>query len=207
MAVLDTLVHGGVNAYQWVNVPLGLTGRVDKKDGSVVWIDYGFDAEDPVLPIPDLAPHVDRDFRSRTRAEAIKREEVDPLINSAPAPGGEDDAESEGEGDGDDTNAAATDAMAPGIRQRLPSSPRPGFRRVLRVVAGSRDRLDPKIRADLARQNVPYLGMPWNRTAAVPSLVPPPGVAPPLTDPFATLSPKMPQEGSSLHATTTFSSL
>ena len=80
----------------------------------------------PFCSIPDLAPHVDRDLRSRTRAEAIKREEVDPLINSAPAPGGEDDAESEGEGDGDDTNAAATDAMAPGIRQRLPSSPRPG---------------------------------------------------------------------------------
>ena len=85
----DTLVHGGVKAYQWVNVPLGLTGRVDRKDGSVVWIEYGFDESDPVLLIPDLAPHVDRDFRSRTRAEAIGREELDPLIASAPA-GGEE---------------------------------------------------------------------------------------------------------------------
>ena len=86
---LDTLVHGGVKAYQWVNVPLGLTGRVDRKDGSVIWIDYGFDENDPVLLIPDLAPHVDRDFRNRTRAEAIEREELDPLITSAPT-GGDD---------------------------------------------------------------------------------------------------------------------
>lgn len=107
VAVLDTLVHGGVKPYQWVNVPLGLTGRVDKKDGSVVWIEYGFDPGDPVLLIPDLAPHVDRDLRSRTRQEAIKREELDPLITSAPAPGGVD---SEDGTDGT-TDAAVADAM------------------------------------------------------------------------------------------------
>ena len=82
VAVLDTLVHGGVNAYQWV------------------------------LLIPDLAPHVDRDLRSRTRAEAIKREELDPLITSAPAPGGEDGAEGGDGGDEEGTNAAVADAMA-----------------------------------------------------------------------------------------------
>lgn len=88
-AAFDTLVHGGIKAYQWVNVPLGLTGRVDRKDGSTVWIEYGFDESDPVLLIPDLAPHVDRDYRSRTRADAIEREELDPLVTSAPT-GGED---------------------------------------------------------------------------------------------------------------------
>ena len=84
---LDTLVHGGIKAYQWVNVPLGLTGRVDRMDGSTVWIEYGFDESDPVLLIPDLAPHVDRDYRNRTRADAIQREELDPLIASAPTGG------------------------------------------------------------------------------------------------------------------------
>ncbi len=88
-AAFDTLTHGGLKGYQWVNVPLGLTGRVDRKDGSVVWIDYGFDEDDPVLLIPDLAPHVDRDYRSRTRADAIEREELDPILASAPT-GGED---------------------------------------------------------------------------------------------------------------------
>ena len=108
VAVLDTLVHGGIKPYQWVNVPLGLTGRVDKKDGSVVWIDYGFDEDDPVLLIPDLAPHVDRDLRSRTRQEAIKREELDPLITSAPTPGNAD-GEADENGNAD---AAVIDAMA-----------------------------------------------------------------------------------------------
>ena len=89
VVTLDTLVHGGLKGYQWVNVPLGLTGRVDKKDGSVVWIEYGFDPSDPVLMIPDLAPHVDRDFRNRPRADAIEREELDPILVSAPT-GGED---------------------------------------------------------------------------------------------------------------------
>jgi len=77
---LDTLAHGGLKGYQWVNVPLAITGRVDRKDGSTVWIEIGFDEEDPVLLIPDLAPHVDRDYRNRTRAEAIRTEELDPIL-------------------------------------------------------------------------------------------------------------------------------
>ncbi|MFQ5742396.1 MAG: aminopeptidase 1 [Acidobacteriota bacterium] len=81
---LDTLAHGGIKGYQWVNVPLALTGRVDRKDGSTVWLDLGLKAGDPVLLIPDLAPHVDRDYRSRSRAEAIRLEELDPVLVGAP---------------------------------------------------------------------------------------------------------------------------
>ena len=229
VAVLDTPVHGGVNAYQWVNVPLGLTGRVDKKDGSVIWIDYGFDDGDPVLLIPDLALHVDRDLRSRTRAEAIKREELDPLITSAPAPGGEDDAEGEDGGDEEGTNAAVADAMARAValvEEEFGIEP-DDWSFTMRLVAGhpaglrngrspphrytgqqrSGNRLDAKIRTDLTRQQPVDLRMPWNRTAAVPSLVPPPRVASPFTDQLAILCPKVPQKGSALHATTTFSSL
>ena len=40
--------------------------------------------DDPILLIPDLAPHVDRDYRDRTRANAIEREELDPVLISAP---------------------------------------------------------------------------------------------------------------------------
>jgi len=80
----DTLVHGGLKAYQWVNVPLALTGRVDLKDGRQVWLEIGLDDDDPILLIPDLAPHVDRDYRTRTRADAIEREELDPVLISAP---------------------------------------------------------------------------------------------------------------------------
>jgi aspartyl aminopeptidase len=84
---LDTLVHGGIKGYQWVNLPLALTGRVDLKDGNTVWLEIGLKEGDPVLFIPDLAPHVDRDLRSRERSEAIRREELDPLLVTAPPEG------------------------------------------------------------------------------------------------------------------------
>lgn len=85
---LDTLNHGGVKGYQWVNVPLALTGRVDREDGTTVWLDLGLEPGDPVLLIPDLAPHVDRDYRDRPRSEAIEGEELKPVLVSAPPPEG-----------------------------------------------------------------------------------------------------------------------
>ena len=83
----DTLQHGGLKGYQWVNVPLALTGRIDRKDGSTVWIEIGLDPDDPILMIPDLAPHVDRDYRDRSRADAIQAEELDPILLGSRAPG------------------------------------------------------------------------------------------------------------------------
>ena len=52
---LETLVHGGLKAHQWTNVPLALTGRIDKKDGTTVWVELGLDEDDPILyPISHL---------------------------------------------------------------------------------------------------------------------------------------------------------
>ena len=82
--LIDTQVHGGLKNYQWVNVPLAITGRVDKADGTTAWIDIGNAAGDPVLLITDLAPHVDRDFRGRLQPDVIRTEELDPLIGSMP---------------------------------------------------------------------------------------------------------------------------
>jgi aspartyl aminopeptidase len=84
---LETLAHGGIKGYHWVNIPLALTGRVDRKDGSTIWVELGLKPGDPVLFIPDLAPHVDKDLRQRTRADAIEREELDPLLITAPPDG------------------------------------------------------------------------------------------------------------------------
>jgi aspartyl aminopeptidase len=83
-ALIDTQVHGSIKNYQWVNVPLAVTGRVDKADGSTVWIDIGSSPGDPVLLITDLAPHVDRDFRGRTMPDVIRTEELDPIIGTMP---------------------------------------------------------------------------------------------------------------------------
>ena len=51
IALLDTIVHGGIKNYQWVNRPLAIIGRVTKTDGTVVTIDIGHAPGDPVLLI------------------------------------------------------------------------------------------------------------------------------------------------------------
>lgn len=84
MVTIDTQVHGGIKNYQWVNIPLGIIGRVDKTDGSTVWVEIGLNDEDPILMITDLAPHVDADYRSRTQRDVIATEELEPIIGSLP---------------------------------------------------------------------------------------------------------------------------
>ena len=81
---IDTQVHGGIKNYQWVNIPLGIIGRVDKTDGSTVWVEIGLNEDDPILMITDLAPHVDDDYRSRTQRNVIATEELEPIIASLP---------------------------------------------------------------------------------------------------------------------------
>jgi len=84
VVTIDTQVHGGIKNYQWVNIPLGIIGRIDKADGSTVWVEIGLDEEDPILLITDLAPHVDDDYRDRTQRDVIATEELEPIIASLP---------------------------------------------------------------------------------------------------------------------------
>jgi aspartyl aminopeptidase len=83
-ALIDTQPHGTLKNYQWANVPLALTGRVDKADGTTAWIEIGNEPSDPVVLISDLAPHVDRDFRGRLQPDVIRTEELDPIIGTLP---------------------------------------------------------------------------------------------------------------------------
>jgi aspartyl aminopeptidase len=80
ISMLDTITHGGLKNYQWVNRPLALIGRVTKTDGTVVEINIGHDPADAVLMITDLAPHVDNDFRERRNRDVIQTEELDPIL-------------------------------------------------------------------------------------------------------------------------------
>ena len=41
IALLDTITHGGLKNYQWVDRPLAIIGRVTKADGTSVTIDVG----------------------------------------------------------------------------------------------------------------------------------------------------------------------
>jgi aspartyl aminopeptidase len=83
-ALFQTIYHGGIKKYQWVNVPLALMGRIDKTDGTTTWVNVGNKPGEPVFVIPDLAPHVDRDNRNRTASDAIRGEELDPIVGSIP---------------------------------------------------------------------------------------------------------------------------
>jgi aspartyl aminopeptidase len=83
-ALFQTYRYGGIKNYQWVNLPLALIGHIDKKDGKRISVSIGLDEEDPILIIPDLSPHVDREFRERTNRDVIKSEELDPIVASLP---------------------------------------------------------------------------------------------------------------------------
>lgn len=83
-AMFQTYIHGGIKTYQWVNIPLALVGRIDKKDGTVVNVSIGFDENDPILMVPDLAPHVDHPNRKRTSRDVIGKEELDVIVASKP---------------------------------------------------------------------------------------------------------------------------
>lgn len=84
-AMFQTYIHGGIKTYQWVNIPLALVGRVDKKDGTTVNISVGFNENDPIFLVPDLAPHVDHPNRKRTSREVIGKEELDVIVAAKPA--------------------------------------------------------------------------------------------------------------------------
>lgn len=83
-AMFQTIYYGGIKKYQWANLPLMISGRIDTKDGKTTWIDIGKNPEDPVFVIPDAAPHVDSPLRNRTYTGVLEGEELDPVIGSIP---------------------------------------------------------------------------------------------------------------------------
>lgn len=90
-ALFQTKYHGGIKTYQWTNIPLALVGRVDKKDGSTIDISIGLNPDDPIMMIPDLAPHVSYDQRKRSAKEVLTHEELDPIVGSGPHEAGSAD--------------------------------------------------------------------------------------------------------------------
>ncbi len=84
VVTVDAQVHGGIKNYQWANVPLAMIGRVDKTDGTTLWIEVGTRPDDPILLITDIAPHVDADYRDRTQRQVLRTEELEPIIASLP---------------------------------------------------------------------------------------------------------------------------
>ena len=84
MAMLDTHYYGGIKKYQWVALPLALHGVICKKDGSIVNVNIGDKAEDPVFGISDLLIHLAGDQLGKTASKVIEGESLDVLIGSIP---------------------------------------------------------------------------------------------------------------------------
>ncbi len=89
-ALFQTNYHGGIKYHQWTNLPLALLGRIDKKDGSTISISVGLDDGDPIFMIPELSPHVDRSRNSKTLADFLGPEDLDPIIAHIPDAAGGD---------------------------------------------------------------------------------------------------------------------
>ncbi|MCZ6831805.1 MAG: aminopeptidase 1 [Gammaproteobacteria bacterium] len=89
-ALFQTTIHGGIKTYQWTNVPLALSGRVDKKDGTTVRIDIGMNEADPIFVVADMSPHTDRGFGDKPVKEQVKHEELDPIMGHIPDASGKE---------------------------------------------------------------------------------------------------------------------
>lgn len=84
---LDTHYYGGIKNYQWVALPLALHGVVAKKDGSVVEVRIGEDADDPVFCVTDLLPHLGRAQMEKKGSEVVEGECLDVLAGNRPVVG------------------------------------------------------------------------------------------------------------------------
>ncbi len=84
MAYFKTHYYGGIKKYQWTTTPLALHGVVYKKDGSVVKVTVGEDANDPIFCVTDLLIHLSADQMKKTLADGITGENLNILLGSRP---------------------------------------------------------------------------------------------------------------------------
>lgn len=103
-ALLDTHYYGGIKNYQWTALPLALHGVVAKTDGSVVEVNIGDDAGDPVFCVTDLLPHLGAQQMDKKGSKVVEGEDLDVLVGNRPLPAAEAD------GDADTEEASANEA-------------------------------------------------------------------------------------------------
>ena len=102
-ALLDTHYYGGIKQYQWVTLPLALHGVIAKKDGTVVDVCVGEDANDPVFCVTDLLIHLAGEQMDKKASKVVEGEALDILVGNRPA-------RSDEQGANAGVGGAATDA-------------------------------------------------------------------------------------------------
>jgi aspartyl aminopeptidase len=85
LALLKTHYYGGVKKYQWLNIPLALTGVVISKDNKKIEISIGFNDDDPVFVIPDLLPHLAKKAQGDKKSgDFIQGETLNLIVATVP---------------------------------------------------------------------------------------------------------------------------
>lgn len=84
LALCKTHYYGGIKKYQWTCVPLALHGIAYTTNGQTVYVRIGDDANDPVLYITDLLPHLAKDQQEKPLKEAITAEQLNAVIGHIP---------------------------------------------------------------------------------------------------------------------------
>jgi aspartyl aminopeptidase len=85
IAILKTHYYGGIKKYQWLNIPLAITGVVVTRGNKTVEITLGLDETDPIFVIPDLLPHLSRKVQGEKKAnEFIEGETLNLLFGNIP---------------------------------------------------------------------------------------------------------------------------
>lgn len=91
-----THYYGGIRKYQWLARPLALHGVVVREDGSILRLNLGEDANDPVFTIADLLPHLAQKEMTKTVADAFEAEKLNVIMGHQPVltpePKSEDEA-------------------------------------------------------------------------------------------------------------------
>ncbi len=85
MVFLKTHYYGGIKKFHWVARPLSLHGVVFKQDGTQVQITIGEKADDPVVTINDLLPHLASKVQGDKKiSEAVPAEKLNVLVGGYP---------------------------------------------------------------------------------------------------------------------------
>ncbi len=87
IALAKTHYYGGVKKYQWLSLPLALVGVVVKENGEKIKVCIGCEDKDPVLVLPDLLPHLDKE--DKKVSEQFKAEKMNVILGSIPLEGEE----------------------------------------------------------------------------------------------------------------------
>ena len=122
LAHLDTHYYGGIKNYQWVTLPLALHGVIAKTDGTVVDVNVGEDAGDPVFCVTDLLIHLAGKQMGKKASEVVEGEDLDILIGNRPLVIEKDDADGADDGDaaaGVDPAATEVDAADRPVYEKL----------------------------------------------------------------------------------------